>query len=196
MTSLSAAKFSFFGIYNPNTWSCWLNDKEWFLNSTCNFCRKMCTIRLLLDYFWNRSKHAVVPHVKGFTVQASAASRASFPPFLWAPPSPKSYTPSAQLHRMGEGRGEKYFRPSPLDRPFLCLHWALLPLHPTNSYSFFNSQLKWCLWTFSGFPSRTLLPPLCPHSLLYILPCQQLSHSVLIICLNCELLTLCSQYLF
>lgn len=161
MTSLSTAKFSFFGIYNLNTWSCWLNDKEWFLNSTCSFCRKMCTIRLLLDYFWNRSKHAVVPYVKGFTVQASAASRASFPPFLWAPPSPKSYTPSAQLHRMRGGvEGRSIFAlPHWTDLSSACTELCYLSTQPTPTRSLIPS------WNGASGPS--LASPAEP----FFLPC-------------------------
>lgn len=106
---------------------------------------------------------------------------------LWShssEPRPQSYNPSSGLGKGGGSRGG--FAPPvgqgfPLSKPSLAL-----------SYSFFNFQLKRCLWAFFSASKG-------PCSLLSALPkCCTYSHhssyySVVMICLNCEF-ALCSQY--
>lgn len=148
MISLSTAKF-FFRVYNPNISSCWLNDKEWFLNSAFNFCRKIYNVHLLLDNLLNRSRYSVVLYVtEGFlTVRARAASWVSFQPFLWAPPTILTIYPQ-NLRRVKGRRGgfappvgqvfplpEPSFAVSPPDNLLLILYFSakMLPLKPPAS---------------------------------------------------------------
>lgn len=167
MISLSTAKF-FFRVYNPNISSCWLNDKEWFLNSAFNFCRKIYNVHLLLDNLLNRSRYSVVLYVtEGFlTVRARAASWVSFQPFLWAPPTILTIYPQ-NLRRVKGRRGG--FAP-PVGQVFPLPEPSFAVSPPDNlSYSFFIFQLRCCLWN-PQLPQCPLLPPWCPHSLLCILP--------------------------
>lgn len=141
MTSLSTGKFFFFRIYNPNIWSCSLNDKEWFFKATCNFCRIIYTAHLLLDNFLKRNEHSLVPHVTG-----GAPHRAGqcwplrvFPVIPLAPP------PILRSIHWTEA-----FHPL-LGGSFLYPNQASIFLHLKISYLFFNLQLKQCLWAFSNF---------------------------------------------
>lgn len=56
------------------------------------------------------------------------------------------------VHCTGKGGGKKWLF-APCWGLSSTLNQALLFLHLKISYSFFNFQLNWCLWTFSSFPS-------------------------------------------
>lgn len=136
--------------------SCWLNNNEWFLNSTCNFCRKMYTDHLLLDYFSHRTLTNTLVTEGSLTVQARVPLE-SFQSPLWAPPTSWA----------GEGSREEVAFCPWLGRPFLYRNQPSIFFH-LKICSFFNFQLKQCLWAFSSFPSDTC--SLLGARTVYVLP--------------------------
>lgn len=110
-----------------------------------HFCRMIYTAHLLLDSSLNRNRLSVVPYATEGSLQCcpNSLSHHSSKPI----PNPMI----CPLH-WGRGAGRGGFL-TPWEGLSSTLNQALLFLHVKISYSFFNFQLNWCLWTFSSFPS-------------------------------------------
>lgn len=82
--------------------------KEWFLDSICDFCRKMCTVHFVLNYFFSRSKPSEVSRVlrgaQGRRALCLSCHFTEFHPLLKTSTlSTKLVTVIPQPYRTGQG---------------------------------------------------------------------------------------------